>query len=450
MRAGFDLAVLLLTLALAGTSLADDVVVEAKSLLDGGQAESAYGLLKPLEADRAGEPDFDFVLGMAAIDSGRIAEAIFALQRVVDTQPENGPARAELGRALMLANETDAAKAELETVRSLDPPEEVSATIDRYLASIERYQGAYRTSFTRYVEAGIGFDDNINAATEADQVAAPALGGLVFALASDSREQSSGILDLGAGFAFNSPLRPDLRFTGGIDFDYRITPQDSDFSYTDARGNAGLEYTRGQDRFSVGVQASKFFVDAASAGTSADRELGGASVQWQHVFGATTQANVFGQAALIRYPDQRSRNVNRYIGGIGVAHALPDVAYRPVLFASAFAGIENAQNDRRGIGGGKHFGRDLYGFRVGGQGQIDDRSTVYGTFTYQMSDYDAPDPIFASTRDDDFFAASAGYRFQYDNNWSVTPQINYTNNDSNLVVTDYERFEIMVMIRNDF
>ena len=59
--------------------------------------------MKPLEADRAGEPDFDFVLGMAAIDSGRIAEAIFALQRVVDTQPENGPARAELGRALMLA-----------------------------------------------------------------------------------------------------------------------------------------------------------------------------------------------------------------------------------------------------------------------------------------------------------------------------------------------------------
>ena len=99
MRTGFDLAIFLLTLALASTSLG------------AGQAESAYGLLKPLETDRAGEPDFDFALGRAAIDSGRIAEAIFALQRVVDTQPENSPARAELWRALMLANETDARNA---------------------------------------------------------------------------------------------------------------------------------------------------------------------------------------------------------------------------------------------------------------------------------------------------------------------------------------------------
>ena len=93
--------ILSLTLAFSVYAAEDSVLREAKSLMDARQPQQAYDLLKPLEEEEAGNPDYDFLLGIAALDTGRHTEAIFALQRVVDQDPKHGPARAELGRALM-------------------------------------------------------------------------------------------------------------------------------------------------------------------------------------------------------------------------------------------------------------------------------------------------------------------------------------------------------------
>ena len=185
--------VLSLILAFGAHAAEDSVLLEAKALMDARQPQQAYDLLKPLEEDEAGNPDYDFLLGIAALDSGHNTEAIFALQRVVDQQPKHGPARAELARALMQANESDAARRELETLRGQDPPSDVKRVVEEYLAAIDRYHGAYRSTFARYVHAGLGFDTNVNNATNRGAVAAPGLGGLTFALAADSRELDSSI-----------------------------------------------------------------------------------------------------------------------------------------------------------------------------------------------------------------------------------------------------------------
>ena len=62
-------------------------------------------------------------------------EAIFALERVVDT--EHGPARAELAKAYLSLGETDDAKKEFQRARELeDIPPEARQTIDRYLSEL--------------------------------------------------------------------------------------------------------------------------------------------------------------------------------------------------------------------------------------------------------------------------------------------------------------------------
>lgn len=447
---------LLLTLFLsfAAGAAEDSALREAKSLLDAGQAQQAYDLLKPMEDDEAGNPAFDYLLGLAALDSGRNTEAIFALQRVVDQDPNHGPARAELGRALMRANETDAARRELEIVKKQDPPDGVRRVMESYLAAIDQYHGAYRTSFARYVTTGLGFDTNVNNATDRGAVtASPAAGGLVFALANDSRELDSTKWDIGAGFSFTSPLQPDLRLVGGIDFNYSIALRDSDFTTTHARGHTGFQLTRDQNQYSLIVQGEKYFVDGPGISNS-DRQLGAAVLQWRHIYNDNTQVSLFGQAALIRYPEQQVRNVNRYSGGVGVAHAMPQMAGSPVIFASAFGGVENSQNDRArtslACGCGKHFDREFFGVRIGGRRLLGPRGSLFGSVTYQASDYNADDPIFGSRRDDDFFDVNIGYRYRFDGNWSLTPHLSYTNNDSNIIVNDFDRVEFMVTIRNDF
>src|SRR3546814_19662724 len=62
---------------------------------------------------RIGDPEFDYQLGMAALDAGRYGEAVIALQRVLAVQPNNAPARAELARAYALAGDIDTARAEI-------------------------------------------------------------------------------------------------------------------------------------------------------------------------------------------------------------------------------------------------------------------------------------------------------------------------------------------------
>ena len=71
----------------------DTVVAQAVALQARGDAAGAFALLAPLERSRAGDPDYDYALGLAAADSGRIGIAIRALQRVIAVQPENAQAR---------------------------------------------------------------------------------------------------------------------------------------------------------------------------------------------------------------------------------------------------------------------------------------------------------------------------------------------------------------------
>ena len=98
-------------LALSGTvARADAVTDEAKKLLAAKQAKAAFDLLSPLEPKRAGDPEFDYLLGIAAIDAGAPTRAIFALERVLTAQPGNTLARAEIARAYFAVGETDTAK----------------------------------------------------------------------------------------------------------------------------------------------------------------------------------------------------------------------------------------------------------------------------------------------------------------------------------------------------
>ena len=96
-----ELALLFCLGALAGlpthTSAAPDLNVTRQLVLD-GRYESAYAELTPLVAEQAGAIAFDYLYGVAALETGRAVEAILAFERVLDQEPDNVEARA-LSRA---------------------------------------------------------------------------------------------------------------------------------------------------------------------------------------------------------------------------------------------------------------------------------------------------------------------------------------------------------------
>ena len=138
------ICLLLLSITVAAD---EDQLGQAQTLLESGDAAAAYTILKALEPDRAGETGFDYLFGIAALDSGNPLDAIFALERVVDGDPTNGPARGELARAYLVLGETDNAQDEFARVLAMDLPDEARETIDRYMSNIEIFHDRTRTRF---------------------------------------------------------------------------------------------------------------------------------------------------------------------------------------------------------------------------------------------------------------------------------------------------------------
>jgi hypothetical protein len=70
-------------------AVVDALVQESAALVQANQPARAFELLSAREVERAGDPDFDLALGIAANLSGEFTRAIFALERVLAVQPDN-------------------------------------------------------------------------------------------------------------------------------------------------------------------------------------------------------------------------------------------------------------------------------------------------------------------------------------------------------------------------
>ena len=222
-------------------SASEDVLSRAQTLLEAGNARAAYRLLRPLEDNLAGEAYFDYLLGLSALDSNNALDAVFALEPVVDLNPEHGPARAELARAYLALGETDDAQAEFQKVQEMDVPPEAKQTIERYMSNIELFHDATRTRFRPWVLTGLGYDTNVNGATDTNgPVAIPIAPGVPFLFGG---AENSPIWQVGAGVRVTSPLDIErgLTLVGRIGVDQRLVLDEADFSSLIGDGQLGLK-----------------------------------------------------------------------------------------------------------------------------------------------------------------------------------------------------------------
>jgi len=202
-RAALFWCVVFCALLLAVSAQAQDATLaRAKTLIESKQPQAAFDLLDPLESARAGEPDFDYLLGVAAIDSGKLTRGVFALERVLAVNPNHPQARAEIARAYFLMGENRAARAEFEAVRATQPPAAVLATVDQFLNALQaRETAGNATGLNGYIEVGYGQDSNANAATAAGSFAIPVFGGATFNQNQNGQKTRAWFRTLGGGIS---------------------------------------------------------------------------------------------------------------------------------------------------------------------------------------------------------------------------------------------------------
>ena len=109
------------TFSLPALAVQVNVITEAKKLILNRDFNAAYQLLEPLEAERAGDVDYDYLFGVAGVESGNVSRGAFALERVLALDPSNKDARAEMAKAHFILGEIDASKLEFNNVLKQSP-----------------------------------------------------------------------------------------------------------------------------------------------------------------------------------------------------------------------------------------------------------------------------------------------------------------------------------------
>jgi len=420
---------------LQSLAFADEITDRARRLLQEKNPQAAYQLLQPLESQRAGNPEYDYLLGISALDSGERERAVFALERVLAVNPNHAQARAEIARAYFLLGEKENAKREFESVRATNPPEAVKQTIDRYLSAL----GASPTQLSGFLEIGVGWDTNVNSATANSQIAIPALGGIVATIGPTGVKIHDSFMTAGGGINLVREFTPEWALVAGAAVNGKFNTHETEFNTGIVDGNLGLRWSRGKDAITAGYQGQDFRVDNDDF-----RKSNGVVAQWQHSYSEYSQGTLFVQEANLTYPSQSIRDARRTIVGVAFGYGW-DTPRKPVIFGSLYGGKEKEKDSDQ-----PQLGHKPIGVRFGGQVNMGANSVLFGLVSYERRVYDGDDPLFLMTRRDKQTDIRLGVNYTLRPGWLLVPQIAYTSNQSNIDLDKYDRTVASLTLRKTF
>ena len=419
----------------SATAVADAVLDAAEQALRAKRAADAYATLAPLETRRAGEMRFDYLLGIAALDSGKPSEAIFAFERVLSVNPTHAQTRAELARAYFMLGDHANARQEFASVKAQNPPAEVQATIQKYLDAMAAPAPRSGRVIRAYVELGAGHDSNINSATADSQIAVPILGGRVFTLDEASRARADNFMTYALGASLQEPFGARHALFAGASFDGMENDDFEEYEVDQLSAHLGWRYRLDRHHYSFSVNGQRYDV----AETRYRDSLGG-TLQWQYVRDRNNLVTATLGVVDLRYPGQDALDAKQTIASGNFVRAVNDRG--SAIFAGVYAGEEVADSERLSY--------DLFGLRLGGQYQHTPKTALFATATAQQSDYRGEFVIFAATRADTRTDATLGIDWAPSKRLHVKPQLQYTRNESNIVLYDFERTRAWLVVRHDF
>ena len=428
----------------------DQPLRDAEALMRAGKPADAYALLEPLEFERSGEVRFDYLLGIAALDSGKPDKATLAFERVLAVNPNHTAARLDMARAYYQLGDMVRAEDEFRITLNQNPSEAARATIRKYLDEIGAGQAAQQTTrFSGYIEGAMGRDTNVNDSTDQAQIAIPSAGNVVASLNPTNVKIADNYYRAAAGGEVIHSLDADWGVYAGADLSQRGNQSQKAFDELGLNGRTGVLYGADADRFRAGLSAGQY-----TLGNVRNRNIAGIDGEYRHIWSPSNQLNVFGQMTSYRFADpvMQLNDFNQQVIGTGWLHAFTDG--RSSVTASVYHG---AQQDVSNLitpatpAGGRTDGASTFnGARFGGQAVYGDRTTLFASTGGQLANYGKLNPFFLRQRADKQYDLTLGSIWRWDKLWSVRPQLTYMRNSSNIVIYSYNLADASLTLRRDF
>lgn len=414
------------TLAVRSAAAARPLLERAEALLAAGDAERAYTLLMAEEQRFAGDLWFDYLLGVAALDSDRHGEAVFSLRRALMIEPGFSGARLELARAHYEAGNPSLARPLFESLLDEAPPAEVRTVIEAYVDAIDAPRPAPARGFRPFAELAAGYDTNANGSTDDNQF-------LGFTLAADNVETESPFARLTVGVNGSFPQGEQRSWYLNGQAYHRSNPDASFVDSTVVTAQGGLAFQSGRLFGRIGADAYQTWRDGEDNQTWAGADL----LLGRHL-GDRWQASISLRGGSLRHGDAiEVLDVDRILYSVGLGYRF---ARETVLTLSAIGGSDSERNT------GSPYGNDRSGASLGLVSPLG-RSYLRLSAGVLTSDYDGL--FFGAAREDTQTSVTAEIEFRDVGvtGLSIIPQLRYLDNDSDVDLYKYDRAELGVAIR---
>lgn len=413
---------------------------DARAALERGEGRTAYPPLKAAVGRYAGLPDFDRLLGEAALEAGEPGQAILAFERILAERPDDLRARADLGRALLAAGERDGARREFSTVAGQPIPEAVRRRIDGFLRAIDLAEPRPdRASFSGAVDLAVGWDDNVNFGSALGTWVLA--GGTAVTPGAVSRPQASPFVSTAASGSFVVPMGGGFEWIGGAQVSHRANPQASTLDLSALDLSTGVNLRKERQLFAVSTSVQTLLLDGDRF-----RDAVGVTAQWQADLDARTQAGLYGQWFEFRFGGaQAVRDARRQTLGVSFARLFGTPRPgTPLLVGSLYVGQERTTASLPELSFDFHGLRATVSAGLGGGW----RGSLSGA--WESRRFLGPDTLFGVTRSDRQLEWRAAAETDLGRGWSAGPQIVVTRNASTLAPNDFRRVQAFVSARYRF
>jgi len=399
----------------------------AEALIANGRGEQAYMLLSPVEAGLAGNPYFDYLLGVAALDSGRLSEAIFSLRRSVAVAPRFAGARMELGRAYYESGNPGQARPLFVSLLDENPPSGVRRVIQQYIDAIAGQPPAPGSRFSPYLEMHTGYDSNANGSTSNQQF-------LGFTLNTQNLETESPFAEIGAGFTWFVPQSTQFAWLYNARLGHRENSDASFVNATTLNGFAGGTWQRGAWFGRAGVEGYWASRDGDSNEnyTGVDLLLGHrVAEQWDVTVGIRGGAQRFDSAIEVL-------DVDRALYTLGLTRRFSATSR---VSLQAIGGNDAEKQS------GSPYGNSKTGGRLSLSTKVGNAVFLHATLGSLTTEFDGP--FFGLRREDRQVATDLRIEFRnaFMDGLTLMPGLRYVDNESDVSLYDYDRTEIGLLIR---
>ena len=406
---------------------------QARTLLP-DQPEAAWRLLEPQTWHYAGSRDFDYLLGVAALDSHRASEAVMALERVLNNHPDDIPARTELVRAYLALGERQSAHEALQQLMQAQAlPDDARQSIQRYLDIISRQPQATNRRWQLTANLTAGQDSNVNAGSTRSRWVVD--DGQVLTPLAENRPQSSPFLELGLQFQHSLPLSEALVWSNGLQGSQRMNtrqhPQDTGM----LGASSGLAWTRGAHRLSAALNLQQMWLHGHRF-----RRASGVLAQWQFDPDPQHQLGLYAQLFRLDFDDQPLRDARRTVLGLTWARALAGSG-NTVFIANPYGGQESPRQSLPVLD------FRLAGLRLGLQRDLG--AGWRGNLGVQWEErrHRGPDPLFGRIRHDRQLDLRLGAEYPISPRLLINPQLLHTRNHATLAPNDFRRTQLLVDVQ---